>query len=82
MRDLVELMQEATDRLRIEVEKAEKLKALQENDELRAALEHAEVTRANTLGLLNRLKGRNGTEAEDLRRHREILTKPFLRRSA
>ncbi len=82
MRDLIDLMREAADKLESEVEKAERLALLKENEMLRDRLEHAEVVRANALGLLRRLGARNGTEADDIRRHKEILATPFLRRSA
>ncbi len=86
--DLIDLMQRTVEALTVEIEKAErlemerKLRALEASAaELQAQVDSSNVKMANALSLLRRLKARNGTESEDIRRHCHILSET-LRKSA
>lgn len=46
---------------------------------LRQVIQHAEIVRENVKIALQDIKPRNGAEADTIRRHREILGRPFMR---
>jgi hypothetical protein len=63
--------------LRLQAE--QKIEAMQrEIERLAGVIQHADIVRGNTLGLLREMKPRNGTEADDIRRHKEILAQSFI----